>query len=119
MNKIRRNAEMWVIRGTLRGEDVTIVVEAASRAEAECIGLKKGIDAVIIDLATRSEIATARANKLLWRCSREPRLTVFGRPVTHNQAGMLVILGWAVVLLNLHANHVPLSLVPGWLTGGG
>lgn len=113
MKTLRRETDLWVIRGTLRGDDVSIVVEAPLRSEAECIGLKKGIDVVFIDVASRSDIATARAQGLLWGYTPQPRLMALGRPVSHREAACLVLCGWAVVVLNLHVNHVPLGLLPG------
>lgn len=45
-----------------------------------------------------------------------PNLRCLGRPVSRNQAGALVLCGWAVVILNLHIAGVQLSLIPpGWL----
>src|SRR5437868_8977635 len=61
----------WVIRWTdaQTDRDRAIVVEADSRAEAEYMGLKRGIPIVLLAHATRSDIAAARRARLLWRFS--------------------------------------------------
>ncbi len=112
MRWIRRQPDFWVVRGTLGGEDVTLVVEAPTRAEAEYFGLKRGVDVVIVDIAEPADVAEARRQKMLWRYTPERRMTCFGRPITQRQCECLVLLGWAVVVLNLRLADVPLYLIP-------
>jgi hypothetical protein len=112
----RRQPDFWVVRGTLRGQDVTLVIEALTRAEAEYSALKKGVDVVFTDTANPSDVREAEQAKMLWRCSPPRRMTCFGCPVTPRQAECLVLLGWAVVVLNLRIAEIPFYLIPpGWV----
>lgn len=47
-----------------------------------------------------------------YRDDSRPTLRCFGQPVSRNEAACLVLCGWAVVVLNLHASGVPLYLLP-------
>jgi hypothetical protein len=112
MRFTRRIPDYWVVRGTLRGDDVSLVVEAPTRAEAEYFALKKGVDVVIIDIATKHDVKQAKAARMLWSYTPPRRMTCFGVPVSARQAECLVLLGWAVVVLNLRLAEVPLYLIP-------
>jgi hypothetical protein len=100
----------WTVRGVSRGEDVCLVVEAASRTAAECFATKRGVEVVFVTEASRADVTWARTAGRFWRYTPEPRLKVLGRPVGHRQAACLVLCGLATVLLDLRAHRVPLRL---------
>ena len=100
----------WTVRGVSRGEDVCLVIEAASATAAECFATKRGVEVVVVNEASRSEVAAARAAGRFWHYTPEPRLKLLGRPVGHRQAACLVLCGLATVLLDLRAHGVPMRL---------
>jgi hypothetical protein len=100
----------WTVRGVSRGEDVCLVVEAASKTAAECFATKRGVDVVFVTEANRADVAWARNAGRFWRYTPEPRLKVLGRPVGQRQAACLVLCGLATVLLDLRAHRVPVRL---------
>ena len=100
----------WTVRGTSRGEDVCLVIEAETAVSAECSATKRGIDVVVVNAATPDETATAKLAGRLFRYTPEPRLKCCGQTVGRLQAACLVLCGLATVLLDLRANHVPLRL---------
>lgn len=100
----------WTVRGVSRGEDVCMVVEAKTEVAAECFATKRGVDVIVVNAAGTGEIADAKLRGRFWRYTPEPRLKCFGRPVGHLQAATLVVCGLATVVLNLHANNVPMRL---------
>jgi hypothetical protein len=100
----------WAVRGVHRGDDVCLVVEAPTPVAAECFATKRGIDVAIVTQATADETLVAKAAGRLSRYTPEARLTCFGRPVPHLQAAILVICGLATVVLDLHAQKIPLRL---------
>lgn len=100
----------WTVRGVSRGEDVCLVVEAASRTAAECFATKRGVDVVFVTEANRADVTWARNAGRFWRYTPEPRLKVLGRPVGHRQAAALVLCGLATVLLDLRAHRIPMRL---------
>lgn len=100
----------WTVRGVLSGDDVCMVVEAATEVSAECFATKRGVEVVLVKPATSHEMADARTCGRLWRYTPEPRLRCFGRPIGYIQAALLVICGLATVILDLRANQVPLRL---------
>ena len=54
---------LWVVRGTDdNGNDLTAVIEAATRAEAEYMALRRGLPVVIVSEATSRDVSVARAN---------------------------------------------------------
>ena len=100
----------WTVRGVSRGDDVCMVVEAKTEVGAECFATKRGVDVIVVNPAGAGEIADAKLRGRFWRYTPEPRLKCFGRPVGHLQAATLVICGLATVVLNLHAQGVPMRL---------
>src|SRR5262245_20231847 len=99
---------LWAVKGTLdSGEDVSIVVEAESQAEAEYMGLKRSIPVAVVHLAKAEDIKAARESKLLWRYTRENRYQCFGRPLNKMQLTFLMVLGLATLAMNLRP-HLPL-----------
>jgi len=101
---------MWAVRGVNSEEDVTLVIEAGKQIQAECFATKRGIEVVFVGEASSVEIEKAKTEGRLWRYTPAPTLVCLGRPVGIMQAGLLVICGLATMVLNLKANHVPLSL---------
>ena len=81
---------LWVVRGTDdNGNDLTAVIEAATRAEAEYMALRRGLPVVIVSEATSRDVATARAGKMLWKYSQDARYRAFGRTVNAVQLACL------------------------------
>ncbi len=101
-------APLWSVRGTIESTDVCIVVESPTKAEAEAIGWRRGIQVVIVNEASAEETIAAKAEARLFRFTPPPRLTCFGRVVSSNQAACLVLCALATILLDLRAWHVPL-----------
>jgi hypothetical protein len=101
----------WVIRWTdaQTDRDRAIVIEADSRAEAEYMGLKRGIPIVLLAHATRSDIAAARRARLLWRFSPAARYTFFGQPLNGRQVAALILAGFATAML--HLGHLVPTLI--------
>lgn len=102
--------QLWVVRGTLRGQDVSIVLEAGSQQEAEYLGWKRGIPVVIVAEATESDIRAAREAGTLFRFTPFRGTRAFGRPVTNLQKAIFVLCGIAIALLNLKLTGIPLQL---------
>src|SRR4030095_13298754 len=92
--KIQELTMLWAVRGTLdNGEDVSIVVEAESQAEAECFGLKRSIPVAVVHPATREDVASAKLAKMLWRYTPEEKYRCFGRSLGKLELTFLVVLG--------------------------
>jgi hypothetical protein len=93
----------WVIRWTDQssGEDKSIVVEAESQAEAEYMGLKRGIPIVFLGEASSADVADAKRAKLLWKYSRVSPYSCFGRALTTREVVFVMGAGLGTVLLNL------------------
>lgn len=100
--------QLWVVRGTLRGQDVSIVLEASSRQEAEYLGWKRGIPVVIVAEATPHDIRAAREKGTLFRFTPYRGTRAFGRPVTNVQKAIFMLCGIAIALLNLRLVEIPL-----------
>src|SRR5437899_1893776 len=94
---------IWSVRGMALGQDVCLVIEAATDVAAE-----RGVDVVVVTQATLAEIAAARGSGRLWRYTPEARLRCFGRPVGALQAACLMLCGLATLALDLHARHIPI-----------
>jgi hypothetical protein len=96
-------AVFWVIRWTDQhsGEDKSIVVEAESQAEAEYMGLKRGIPIVFLGEASGDDLDDAKRNKLLWKYSRVSPYSCFGRSVTTKELVFFMSAGIFTALLNL------------------
>ena len=95
----------WVIRWTDRhtNEDKAIVVEAESQAEAEYMGLKRGIPIVFLGEASDADVAAAKKAKLLWKYSRVSPYSCFGRTVSMREVVFLMLAGLATAFLHLKA----------------
>ena len=93
----------WVIRWTdvYTDADKAIVVEARSRAEAEYMGLKRGIPIVFLGHATRTDMVEARRAGLLWRYTTLAPFTCLGRPLNYRQVAALMLAGLATASLHL------------------
>ena len=93
----------WVIRWTdqASGEDKSIVVEAESQAEAEYMGLKRGIPIVFLGEASSADVADAKKAKLLWKYSRVSPYSCFGRPMSTREVVFVMTCGIATALFNL------------------
>ena len=93
----------WVIRWTdqASGEDKSIVVEAESQAEAEYMGLKRGIPIVFLGEASSADVADAKKAKLLWKYSRVSPYSCFGRSLSTREVVFVMGAGLGTVLLNL------------------
>ncbi|HLL88884.1 MAG TPA: hypothetical protein VK324_06250 [Tepidisphaeraceae bacterium] len=100
----------WVIRWTdaQSQEDRAMVVEAASRAAAECTAAKRNIPLVFVGEATDADVAAARKAKRLWKYTPDTRHTCFGTPVRTRELACLMLLGvWlTLVLLRNSGVHV-------------
>ena len=85
----------WIVRWTdAQGQDQSLVVEARLQAVAETFALKRDIPVVVIEEASRADIAQADKNRRLWRCaSAHPRYSCFGRPVGTSQLACLMMCG--------------------------
>jgi len=93
----------WVIRWTDRqsNEDKAIVVEAESQAEAEYMGLKRGIPIVFLGEASDYDVSLAKRQKLLWKYSRVSPYSCFGRTVSKREIAFLMFAGLATAFLHL------------------
>ena len=93
----------WVIRWTDRqtNEDKAIVVEAESQAEAEYMGLKRGIPIVFLGEASDYDVSLAKRQKLLWKYSRVSPYSCFGRTVSKREIAFLIFAGLATAFLHL------------------
>src|SRR5215213_7812494 len=101
----------WVIRWTDRhdGQDRAIVVEAESQAEAEYMGLKRGIPIVFLGEASDYDIDVAKKAKLLWKYTRVSPYSCFGRTVSKREIAFLMLAGLATAFLNLKPVILPLT----------
>ena len=99
----------WVIRWTDRhtNEDKAIVVEAESQAEAEYMGLKRGIPIVFLGEASEYDVAVAKKAKLLWKYTRVSPYSCFGRSVSKREIAFLMFAGLATALLHLKTIILP------------
>lgn len=102
---------MWAVRGTDRqtDQDITIVVEAESQAEAEAMGWKRGLPVVIAEPARSEDIKIAKAERRLWRYTQEGVCRAFGRPVYAPQLVALMACGiLTAMLLSVRMSHLAL-----------
>ena len=102
---------LWAVRGTERqtNKDITLVVEAESRAEAECMAIRRGIPVVIIEEATGGDIAFARESRLLFCHTRSSRHSCLGQPVNKLQLALLMLCGIATAVLILRSTNVAIA----------
>lgn len=93
----------WVIRWTDQqsGQDKSIVVEAESQAEAEYMGLKRGIPIVLLGEASNADIADASKAKLLWKHSRVSPYSCFGRTLSTREVLLVMLAGLGTAILHL------------------
>ena len=93
----------WVIRWTDQqtGADKSIVVEAESQAEAEYMGLKRGIPIVFLGEASSADVADASKAKLLWKYSRVSPYSCFGRTLSTREVVLVMCAGLVTALLHL------------------
>jgi hypothetical protein len=98
----------WAIRWTdsHSHQPKTIVLEAATRAEAEYSALKRGLRAYELAEARRRDINTARRAGLLWKYTPTPRHTFLGHRVERAQIAALLLAGVATATVHL-APHLP------------
>src|SRR5437016_5797976 len=93
---------LWVVRGTDdNGNDLTAVIEAATRAEAEYMALRRGLPVVILSEPTSRDVMSAKANRMLCNYSQDARYRVFGRSVNSVQLACLVLCGVLTAFLVL------------------
>jgi hypothetical protein len=102
--------QLWVVRGTVRDQDISIVVEARSREEAEAIGWKRDIPVIVVSEASEEDVLAARQAKLLRRYTAESQLKCLGRPVGPVQIATLLLCGVVTALLDLHAAGAAMHL---------
>jgi hypothetical protein len=92
----------WVIRWTdaQAQADRAMVVEADTRAAAECTAAKRGIPLVFVGEASAADVAVARKAKMLWKYTPDTGHTCFGAPVHRRELACLMLLGvWVSVVL--------------------
>ena len=101
----------WVIRWTDKhtNEDKAIVVEAESQAEAEYMGLKRGIPIVFLGEASDSDVVAAKRAKLLWKYSRVSPYSCFGRTVSKREVVFLMVAGLATAFFHLRTLILPMG----------
>jgi hypothetical protein len=99
---------LWVIRGTdaRANEDISIVVEADTQAEAEYMGRRRGIPVVIVNPANDTDIRIARSEKRLFLTCAETRYKAFGRKIGKFQLAAIMVCGVLTMLLILRVGHV-------------
>lgn len=103
---------LWVVRGTdVDDQDISVVIEAASRAEAEYIALRRGVPVVVIEEATSRDVAEARVSQKLWQYTIQPKHTCLGRPVGKFQLACLAVCGilTGVILFDASRSHATKS----------
>jgi hypothetical protein len=94
----------WVIRWAEGDDDRAAVIEAETRAAAECAALKRNIPVVFVGEADEYDLRDARRARLLWKYTPDPRHTCLGRPVGGFQLACFMLAGTMTVLL--HVNRV-------------
>ena len=102
---------LWVVRGTDdNGHDLTAVIEAATRAEAEYMALRRGLPVVIVSEATSRDVAVAKSNRMLWKYSQDARYRAFGKTVNAVQLACLVLCGIITAFLVLKSANINVKL---------
>src|SRR5688500_4919893 len=102
----------WVIRWADGDVDKAAVIEAETRAAAECAALKRNIPVVFVGEADEYDLRDARRAKLLFKYTRDPKHTCLGRPVGQFQLACLMIAGTMTVLLHVSRVLQQTSLLP-------
>lgn len=104
---------LWAIRGTDHhtDKDITLVVEATSRAEAECMAIRRNFPVVIIEPASDEDIVDAKQKKLLYTATKTRMpYTAFGRPVGKVKLAFLMMCGVATAIFVLKQANVDVPL---------
>ena len=91
----------WVVRWSQDGEDKLAVVEAATRAAAECWALKRDIPLVIVNEAEPEDVNAARVAKRIWTYTAERGFRAFGRSLSGFHVACLMITGILTAALNV------------------
>ena len=104
---------LWVVRGTSKSnEDISVVIEAATEAEAQYMAARRGIPVIVVEPATSSDIGQARAEGRLWTYTAEATYKCMGRPVGKLSLACLMVCGVLTVLAFLKANGVQIPVKP-------
>jgi hypothetical protein len=100
----------WVIRWTdaQSNDDKAIVLEAETRASAECMALRRGIPTVFIGEASEGDIQLARLNKLLWKYTPAPRYSCFGQSIGTRHVACIMLCGVWTIFVLLRVGQMPL-----------
>ena len=102
----------WVIRWVEDGQDKAVVVEAETRAAAECSALKRNIPVVFVGEAEPDDIREARRAKRLWKYTRDGGHRCFGRAVNGFHLVCLMMAGMMTVALHLERAMTGTGLSP-------
>ena len=100
---------LWAIRGTDHNtdKDITLVVEAISRAEAECMAIRRNFPVVIIEPATDADVVTAKQSRMLYSVNKNVMpYTAFGKPVGALKLAFLMLCGIATAMLVLNQSKI-------------
>jgi hypothetical protein len=104
---------LWVVRGTSKAnEDISVVIEAATEAEAQYMAARRGIPVIVVEPATSADIGQARNEGRLWTYSAEPHYRCLGRPVSKLSLACLMVCGVLTGLACLRANGVHIPVKP-------
>ena len=104
---------LWVVRGTSRAnEDISVVIEAATEAEAQYMAARRGIPVIVVEPATSADIGQARAEGRLWTYTAEATHKCLGRPVGKLSLACLMVCGIITGLACLRANGVQIPVKP-------
>lgn len=102
----------WVIRWADGDSDKAAVIEAETRAAAECAALKRNIPVVFVGEADEYDLRDARRARLLFKYTPDPKHTCLGRPVGECQLACFMFAGMMTVLLHVNRLIQATSLVP-------
>ena len=102
----------WVIRWADGDDDKAAVIEADSRAAAECAALKRNIPVAFVGEADDYDILDARRAKLLWKYTPDPKHTCLGRPVGQFQLACLMFAGAMTAALHVTRSMQCSSIMP-------
>src|SRR5688500_9619836 len=107
--KTQERIMLWAIRGTDHNtdKDITLVVEAISRAEAECMAMRRNFPVVIIEPATDADVVTAKQARLLYSDNKNVMpYTAVGKPVGALKLAFLMLCGIATAMLVLNQSKI-------------
>jgi len=106
---------LWVVRGGVGGQTVSIVVEAATQWEAAYLGASKGLRIVVLGETVPYDGRGGDATDAMF-CSTAPlrqnsaalpENRAFGLSVTAAQRAVFIAAGVAVAVLNWQLSGVP------------